>query len=169
MEIREEREGDCEGIQRVHLGAFEGDVEVRLVDLLRARGKAVVSLVAIVNAEVVGHVLFSQVTIDGCSSDARALGLAPVGVLPAFQRNGIGSRLIREGLSRCAAAGHDIIVLIGEPRYYARFGFQPAKPCGLDNEYGVSEEFMVLELAEGALDRTRGLVRYAPEFAEVSG
>ena len=168
MEIREEREGDREGIRQVHLGAFEGDVEMRLVDLLRARGKGVVSLVAVENAEVVGHVLFSQVTIDGCS-DARALGLAPVGVLPALQRNGIGTRLIHEGLSWCAAAGHDIVVLIGEPRYYARFGFQSAKPCGLDNEYGVSEEFMVLELEKGALDRTKGLVRYAPEFAEVSG
>ena len=167
MEIREEREGDREGIQRVHLCAFEGDVEMRLVDLLRERGKVVLSLVAVEKAEVVGHVLFSQVTIDGCG-DAHALGLAPVGVLPAFQHNGIGSRLIREGLSRCAAAGNDMVVLIGEPRYYARFGFRSAEPCGLDNEYGVRDEFMVLELKEGVLDRTSGLVRYAPEFAEVN-
>lgn len=168
MEIREERAGDRDAIRRVHLGAFGGDTEVRLVDLLRVRGKVVVSLVAVEASEVVGHVLFSSVTIDG-AGHARSLGLAPVGVLPAFQGGGIGSSLIREGLSRCSGAGYDLVVLVGDPRYYARFGFQSAKRYGLDNEYGVNEEFMVLELQNGALNRTQGLVRYAPEFAEVNG
>ena len=165
MEIREERAGDCEGIRRVHLAAFGGDGEARLVDLLRERGKAVISLVAVEANDVVGHVLFSPVTIDE-PGDAHPLGLAPVGVLPEFQRNGIGSSLVREGLSRCARAGYNLVVLVGAPRYYARFGFQAAKPYGLDNEYGINEEFMVHELQKGALDRTKGLVKYAREFAE---
>ena len=167
MEIREERAGDRQGIRRVHLEAFGGDVEARLVDLLRERGKSIVSLVAADAGDVLGHILFSLVTIDG-SASARPLGLAPVGVLPDFQRSGIGSSLIREGLQRCAAAGYGLVVLVGDPRYYARFGFQAAKPCGLDNEYGVDQEFMVLELHAGALDLTKGLVRYAPEFAEAT-
>ena len=157
MEIREEREGDCEAIRRVHRDAFGGDVEVRLVDLLRARGKAVVSLVAVDASDVVGHILFSPVTIDEAAK-ARPLGLAPLGVLPPFQRSGIGSSLIREGLTRCAHAGYDLVVLVGEPGYYARFGFQAAERCGLGNEYGVKDEFMVLELRKGSLDGVRGLV-----------
>jgi putative acetyltransferase len=166
MEIREERAGDEEAIRRVHRAAFAGDGEVRLVDLLRERGKAIVSLVAVEAGYVVGHVLFSPVTIDGAES-TRALGLAPVGVLPANQRAGIGTALIGEGLERCVRAGYDLVVLVGAPAYYTRFGFHAAKPHGLDNEYGVNEEFMVLELRERSLERARGLVRYAPEFAEV--
>jgi putative acetyltransferase len=166
MLIRKERLGDEEAIRRVHLEAFGGDVEARLVDLLRQRGKAITSLVADQHGQVVGHILFSSVTIDSAPG-CRALGLAPVGVRPANQRAGIGSRLVREGLLRCHDAGYDFVVLVGEPAYYARFGFRAAKPHGLDNEYGVNEEFMVLELRKGSLAAIAGLVRYAPEFAEL--
>ena len=114
---------------------------------------------------VVGHVLFSPVTVEG--TDGRALGLAPVGVLPQCQRRGIGTQLIREGLTRCDREGYELVVLIGAPEYYARFGFRNGRPLGLDNEYGVSDEFMVLELRKGSLEGVRGLVRYAREFAEV--
>ncbi len=166
MEIREERPGDQEAIRRVHRDAFGGDLEARLVDLLRERGKAVTSLVADDHGQIVGHILFSEVTIDAASG-CRALGLAPLGVLPANQHQGVGSSLVREGLTRCTDAGHDVVVLVGAPAYYARFGFHAAKARGLDNEYGVNDEFMVLELRTASLDRVRGLVRYAPEFAEV--
>ena len=166
MEIRDERAGDEDAIRRVRLDAFGGGLEARLVDLLRERGKAIVSLVAVEAGDVVGHVLFTRVTIDG-AEDASALGLAPVGVLPELQRTGIGSNLIRDGLRRCATAGYDLVVLVGAPAYYTRFGFHAAKQHGLDNEYGVNDEFMVVELREGALAGVRGLVRYAPEFAEV--
>ena len=80
---------------------------------------------------------------------------------------GIGTALVREGLTRSASAGYDLVVLVGAPAYYTRFGFHPAKPHGLDNEYGVTDEFMVLGLRERSLEGVRGLVRYAPEFAEV--
>jgi putative acetyltransferase len=166
MEVREERAGDEEAIRRVHCEAFGGDLEARLVDLLRLRGRVVISLVALAEGNIVGHVLLSPVTIDGNAS-TRALGLAPVGVLPQFQRAGIGSRLIADALKICNRDGYELVVLIGEPKYYARFGFRPAKPFGLDNEYGVNDEFMALELRAGSLDGLHGLVRYAPEFAEV--
>jgi len=126
----------------------------------------ITSLVADQHGQVVGHILFSRVTIDNAPG-CRALGLAPVGVRPANQRAGIGSRLIREGLLRCQDAGYDLVVLIGAPAYYARFGFHAAKPHGLDNEYGANDEFMVLELRKGSLAALAGLVRYAPEFAEL--
>jgi len=166
MEIRDERAGDEDAIRRVHRNAFGGDAEARLVDLLRARARVVVSLVALEDDHLVGHVLFSPVTIEG-AHDGRALGLAPVGVLPQCQRRGIGAHLIREGLTRCGRDGYELVVLIGAPEYYARFGFEAAKPLGLDNEYGVNDEFMVLELRKGSLEGVSGLVRYAREFAEV--
>jgi putative acetyltransferase len=165
-EIRAERAGDEDAIRRVHLDAFGGDFEARLVDLLRARGRAVTSLVAVEDGTLAGHIVFSPVTIDGRDT-CRALGLAPIGVLRRFQRRGIGSRLIREGLNQCSGTGHELVVLVGAPAYYTRFGFQRAKQFGLDNEYGVDEEFMALELRAGALEGIRGLVRYAREFAEV--
>lgn len=166
MLIRNERAGDEDAIRRVHLEAFGGDLEARLVDLLRQRGKAITSLVADHHGQVVGHILFSSVTIDNAPV-CRALGLAPVGVIPANQRAGVGSRLVREGLRRCQDAGYDLVVLVGAPDYYARFGFEAAKRHGLDNEYGANDEFMVLELRKGSLKAASGLVRYAPEFAEL--
>ena len=158
--------GDEAAIRRVHLDAFGGNVEARLVDLLRDHGRVVRSLVAVEDAGVIGHVAFSAVTI-GETDTQRALALGPVGVLPQFQRSGIGSSLIREGLSRCGRDGYNLVVLVGAPAYYTRFGFQRAKQFGLDNEYGVDAEFMVLELRAGSLETIRGLVRYAPEFSEV--
>jgi len=166
-QIRSERADDQDAIRRVHPDAFEGDAEARLVDLLRDKGRAVISLVAVEADAVVGHILFSPVTIGG-SPDGRALALAPVGVLKAFHGRGIGSSLIREGLKRCRSAGYELAVVLGGASHYQRFGFQTAKQHGLDNEYGVDDEFMVLELQEGGLDRAGGLVQYAPEFKDVS-
>jgi putative acetyltransferase len=95
------------------------------------------------------------------------VGLAPVAVLPEFQRQGIGSQLIRDGLERCKQAGYDAVVVLGDPAYYFRFGFTRAADSGLHNEYGVHDEFMVVALHEGALRGASGMVKYLPEFAEV--
>ena len=166
VQIRDEQPRDVASIQRVHREAFGGDVEVRLVDLLRERHKALVSLVAVMHSEVVGHILFSPVTIGDAGSSVRSAGLAPVAVLPDAQKTGIGSSLIREGLDRCRRIGYGVVVVLGDPAYYSRFGFRAATAVGLQNEYGVGDEFMVLELTDGAVDEVSGLVRYAPEFKE---
>ena len=102
--------------------------------------------------DVIGHVVFSPVTIAE-AGDARALGLGPVGVLPRYQRRGIGSDLIREALRRACVPATTSSCWLARRQYYARFGFERARPHGLDNEYGVDEEFMVLELREGSLER----------------
>jgi putative acetyltransferase len=164
--IRNEQDGDAEGIRQVHLQAFGGDVEARIVDLLRQRGHAVISLVHSLDDRIVGHVVFSPVSVAETAAGFRALGLGPVGVLPVCQRRGIGSALIRKGLQQCDAAGYDAVVLLGDPAYYARFGFKPAHAFGLENEWGVGDEFMVLRLREGALDEVQGLVRYGDEFRQ---
>ncbi|HET9831751.1 MAG TPA: N-acetyltransferase [Vicinamibacterales bacterium] len=166
VEIRAERTDDVVAIRDVNLHAFGGPGESRLVDALRAANKAVVSLVAEADGQVVGHILFSPVTITNCPLSFRGVGLAPMSVLPEFQSRGIGSRLVREGLAACKQAGYDIVVVLGHVGYYPRFGFARATDHGLENEYGAVDAFMVLELNKGALKTISGLVRFAPEFQE---
>ncbi len=167
IEIRSESPEDTAAIRRVVRREFDDRPnEPQLVDLLRAARKAVVSLVAIMNGQVVGHVLFSPVTLDPPPVGFNGVGLAPVAVAPEFQRQGIGSALIREGLDRCRQAGYEIVVVLGDPRYYSRFGFRRASDFGLGNDYDADEAFMALELKPGALGGVRERVKYAPEFKE---
>lgn len=118
------------------------------------------------DGEVVGHVLFSEVSLEPPAESFRAVGLAPLAVLPNHQRRGIGSRLIHDGLDACRNAGYDAVMVLGHSTYYPRFGFVRASDYGLDNEYGVDEAFMVMELVQGSLVGRSGMVRYAPEFGE---
>lgn len=137
-----------------------------MVEALHAADAAPVSLVAVdgSSGDVVGHVLFSPVEIDNGGSGIRVVGLAPVAVLPEYQRKGVGSRLIRAGLEACREAAYDAVVLLGEPSYYSKFGFRRARDYDLSNEYGVDHEFMVVKLRSGALAGSVGTVRYRPEF-----
>ena len=167
IEICTERQEDSAAIQEVHLKAFGGPTEAKLVRLICERKKALISLVALADDKVVGHILFSRVTIANAPETFNAVGLAPVAVLPEFQGKGIGSQLIRDGLQRCKQAGHDAVVLVGYPSYYSRFGFVRAADFSLQNEYGVHDEFMVLALRDGALKEVNGMVKYLPEFGEV--
>lgn len=160
--IRPEHPDDAAAIFAVHRAAFPTEDEARLVDALRVAGHAAISLVAEAEGQVVGHIVFSPVSVVG-AADKRGLGLAPVAVVPGHQRCGIGSALIREGLSSCCQAGYDFVVVLGHPEYYSRFGFRRASEVGLGNEYGADEAFMVLELAPGGLPPA-GLVEYGPEF-----
>jgi putative acetyltransferase len=146
--------------------AFRRPDEARLVDMIRASKKAVVSLVALDQTRIVGHILFSPVTVAEGPPDFRGVGLAPMSVLPEFQNQGIGSKLVRAGLDTCRRDGYNIVVVLGHTGYYPRFGFSRAKDYGLDNEYNATDPFMVLELQPGFLERIRGLVKYAPEFRE---
>ena len=167
VEIHTTRAEELTAVRHVHQQAFGGrSNEARLVDLLHAQNKAPISLVAARRGQVVAHVLFSPVWIEPPSPRLNAVGLAPVGVLPDYQRQGIGSRLIREGLRRCQEAGYEAVVVLGNPAYYSRFGFVRARGHGLDNDYYADEDFMVIELKPNALEGIRGTVKYQPEFAE---
>jgi putative acetyltransferase len=128
----------------------------------------VVSLVAEAAGAVVGHVLFSPVAVDPQPGPSLGVGLAPLAVVPGQQRRSIGSRLVASGLEACLRGGFGFAVVLGAPGYYHRFGFRRARAEGLCNEYGIDEEFMVLELRPGALTGVSGVVRYDPEFSAVA-
>jgi len=166
IEIRSERPEDALAVREVNERAFGRVAEARLVDMLRAANKALVSLVAIDQNRVVGHILFSAVTVAEAPENFRGIGLAPMSVLPEFQNRGIGSRLVREGLEACRRQGYDVVVVLGHIEFYPRFGFLRAKDYRLDNEYDAADSFMVMELRAGALGKIRGLVKYAPEFQD---
>lgn len=162
--VRPETPADGAAVRRLNELAFGRADEARLVDRLRDSGVLAVSLVAEVEGRVAGHIAFSPVTGLG----AKVLGLAPMAVAPKWQGQGIGSRLVREGLAACRRTGAELVVVLGHPGFYPRFGFVPAAPLGIGCEYAVpADAFMVTELVPGVLAGRRGVVRFRPEFAEV--
>jgi putative acetyltransferase len=168
MHIRQEADSDCDTIHQVNSIAFGRGAEADLVDALRESGALAVSLVAEWDGQVVGHAAFSPVRIEVAQDAHRSVGLAPVAVLPDFQRRGIAAALIRRGLAECAALGYSGAVVLGDPAYYGRFGFRPAANSGLRCEYDVpAEAFMALPLDESGFSGCSGLVRYDAAFANV--
>jgi len=166
--IRPETIEDQEGIREVNRLAFGSNREGSLVDSLRINARPFISLVAVVDDQVVGHISFSPVSIESPKGTFNAMGLAPMSVRPEYQNQGIGSQLVRAGLDQCARIGETNVVVLGHPRYYPRFGFVPASQKGLRSEYDVPDDtFMVLELAPGSLAGRTGLVKYRPDFSKV--
>ena len=165
IDILNEEDKHIDAVRDIVRAAFPTEAESKLVDALRANGKAVISLVAVSDEKVLGHILSSPVSTTP-SIEERGLGLAPVAVHPEAQSQGIGSQLIREGLRVCEESGFDYCVVLGGPKFYRRFGFEKASAHGLQNEYGVDEEFMVIRFGNGTplAAEPGALVKYAPEF-----
>lgn len=177
--IRTEQPGDEPAIRRVQLAAFPTPAESQLVDELRAAGRLTISLVAIVEGEIVGHIAFSPVTIETTAIETRTidanssasatshagLGLAPLAVMPAWQRHGIGTALGHAGMDACRRLRAAFVVVLGSTIYYARFGFAAAARWNLLDEYQGGPAFQAIELIAGVIPAEGGLVRYAPEFA----
>jgi putative acetyltransferase len=159
---RAEQPDDADGIRRVLTLAFPTAAEADLINDLRRNDRLSLSLVATINSEIVGQIAFSPVTIDGCEI---GWGLAPLAVAPAHQHYSIGSQLIRHGLEAARDRAVAAVVVLGDPAYYARFGFQPASRWGWTDEYGGGEAFQAIILQPGVAPATDGLVRYAPEFS----
>ena len=183
MIIRAEEERDRKAVFDVNALAFGRDNEARLVDALR-RSTAFVpglSLVALdrppgpeagspaePDPVVVGHVLFTRIAIREGSHSHDALALAPLAVRPSHQRRGFGAALVRQGLDDARRLGHRLVIVVGHPEYYPRFGFVPASPLGIRAPFDVrAEAFMALALQPGALRHVRGEVEYPSEFSQV--
>lgn len=167
IDIRAERPEDQVAVRAINLSAFDTAAEAKLVDALRAEARPVISLVAVLDDRVVGHIMFSPVTMPGHEA-LRLMGLAPMAVAPEHQNAGVGSALVRTGLERCAALGIGAVVVLGHPPFYPRFGFLPAMRFGIRSEHDVPPEvFMVVELQPGYLRGAAGTVRYHEAFKDL--
>ncbi len=164
--IRKETPQDIQGIRDVNERAFAQSTEADLVDRLRQTCPNAVSLVAAINNKVIGHILFTPVTIETKDKIITGMGLAPMAVLPEFQRRGIGSNLVKAGIAEMERRQEPFILVVGHPEYYPRFGFVPASRYSILSEYDnvPDEAFMILVLQEDTLQGISGIAKYRPEF-----
>lgn len=158
--IRDEESGDRSAVRTIVTAAFGQSAEADLVDRLRRDGDTAIALVATDGGTVVGHAVFSPM-----KAPFRSLALAPVAVIPSRQRQGIGRRLIRAGLERAARDGWEAVVVLGDPEYYRRFGFDPEPARGFASPYA-GPHLLILPLG-GPLPATSGRLVHAPAFAEL--
>ena len=168
VEIRPEGPADLPAIDEVNRVAFGRPDEARIVAALReAKGfDPALSLVAGASGRVVGHLLLTAVAVEGEGPARPVLALAPMAVLPGWQKRGIGSGLIRAGLEAARARGHRAVVVLGHPAYYPKFGFVPASAHGIRAPFPVPDEaFLVREVIPGGLAGLAGTVRYPPALS----
>jgi len=169
VEIREETPADIDAIRHVNLQSFVLPGEADLVDALRSGGFARVSLVAQLTqpkpseTRIVGHILLSEISIDTATEAVPALALAPVAVLPEYQRKGIGHRLVQQSLQLAREQGQHIVIVLGHPEYYPRFGFSAELAQPLKSPFS-GPPWMAIELTPGALKGVEGEVKYPPPF-----
>jgi len=167
MLIRAEKENDRDVVYAVNVSAFDTPSEANLVDVLREQASPIVSLVAESLGEVIGHIMFSPVSMPG-HLNVKLMGLGPMAVAPEHQRTGVGSALVRAGLDQCTELGIGAVVVLGHPKYYPRFGFSPSSRFGIDSEYEAPEDaFMVMELHAKILSGKTGKVKYHAAFSNV--
>lgn len=164
MVIRPEAPADAWAVRRVNVDAFEGPDEAAIVERLHMEGLVLVSLVAVAGGIVVGHILFSRLPVLVSGRSVDAVALAPMAVQPASQRRGIGSALVRAGVKRCRELDERLVVVVGHPAFYPRFGFSAGLATRLRAPFS-GESFMALELVPGAIEAfDGGHVRYPAAF-----
>ena len=164
MDIRDERPADVRSIRLVNRRAFGRDQEANIVDALRSNGATLLSMIAVDEDDVVGHVMYSPVTIG----ELTGAGLGPMAVVPEHQRQGLGSDLVTASLERLRRAACPFVVVVGHPGFYPRFGFKPASLYGISCEWPVPDEvFMINVLDPLHMPTVRGMARYRPEFSNV--
>ncbi|MFA5260987.1 MAG: N-acetyltransferase [Candidatus Omnitrophota bacterium] len=165
--VRGEQVQDISGIREVNQLAFGQEQEGRIVDVLRDSCRDILSLVAVYRDRIVGHVFFSPASISTKERMITGMGLAPMAVLPEFQRKGVGTTLVRTGIFSLRARTCPFIIVLGHPQYYPRFGFKKASIYHIQSEWDVPDEaFMIMILDDIAMKGVQGTVRYRPEFAE---
>ena len=169
IRIRKEQSEDIPVIRKVIKRAFGQPKEADVVDELRRNCNDLMSLVAVAKDQVVGHILFSPATIESEDRIVRGVGLAPMAVLPEYQRKEVGAELIKTGITRLESRGCPFVIVLGHAEYYPRFGFEPASRYCVRSEWEVPDDaFMILILNKSEMQGISGLARYRPEFAEAT-
>ena len=168
INIRIESRKDIHQVRLLNEQAFEQPAEANVVDKLRRNCPDYLSLVAEDGRNIVGHILFTQAVIEDTGGVIQGMGLAPMAVMPARQRQGIGSRLVKRGLEILREQGCPFVIVLGHPEYYPRFGFERASKYGLSSQWeGVPDEaFMVIVMDQAALTGISGVAKYRAEFDE---
>jgi putative acetyltransferase len=161
--VRRENADDVGAIRVVNEVAFGSSEEADLVDRLRKEGAVLASFVAECEGRVIGHIMFSRMLIEAADNSIPSVALAPLAVLPAHQRGGVGSRLVQFGLEWLRTRGERSVLVLGHPPYYQRFGFSTDRARALTSPFS-PDAFMALELMANALDGIRGTVRYPAAF-----
>jgi len=165
IKIRKELPADITAIRDLNKRAFEQDQEANIVDALRSNGAARLSLVATLNDRVVGHIMYSPLALG----QVAGAELGPMAVLPEYQRQGIGGKLVEAGNRQLKEDGCPFIVVVGHAAYYPRFGFKPARAQRITCEWEVPDDaFMLLVLDPEAMQGISGLAKYRHEFSTVS-
>lgn len=166
IEIREERPEDIAAIRDVNKRAFGQDQEGHIVDALRSNGAVLLSLIATLNGQVVGHIIYSPLTVG---DEVTGAALGPMAVVPEHQRQGLGGRLVEAGNRRMKDAGRPFIIVLGHADFYPRFGFTPACTRGIKCEWEVPDDvFMLLVLDETKMQGVSGPAKYREEFSTVA-
>jgi putative acetyltransferase len=168
IKIREEIFQDIDAIRTINEQAFGQPQEANIVDKLRANCDGLLSLVALLDEKIIGHILFSPVTIEGNHGFLKGMGLAPMAVLPEFQRQGVGSKLVQAGIEILRKSKCPFIIVLGHPEYYPRFGFEPASRYRIRSQWeGVPDPaFMILWLDRTMVNHVSGVAKYRDEFNE---
>ena len=173
MEIRRSTESDKADIENIHTRAFgekKGPEIALLVKGLLCDKTAMplLSLVAIENKELIGHILYTKAQVTQTDEPVSAQLLGPLAVLPDIQNTGVGGKLIKEGLNQLKESGVEIVFVLGHPDYYPRSGFEPAGVHGFEAPYHIPEEYagawMVQELHSGVIGRVIGKVQCCDVF-----
>jgi putative acetyltransferase len=163
MTVRRRLPADDDAIRRLNDGAFGGPAESKLVSDLRAADLAVIELVALLDGDIAGHILFSALSVRSDGRPVAALALAPMAVWPDHQRSGIGTALVRAGLEAAHGGKWHAVIVLGHPTYYPRFAFSAERARHLKAPFR-GDAFMALELEAGALDGAEVSVVYPPAF-----
>jgi putative acetyltransferase len=168
IKIRKEIFQDIDSIRAINEKAFGHPQEANIVDKLRANCDGLLSLVVLQDEKIIGHILFSPVTIEGSFGILKGMGLAPMAVLPELQRYGVGSELVKAGIEILRKSKCPFIIVLGHPEYYPRFGFERASLYGIKSQWqGVPDHaFMILWLDKTMMDHASGVARYRDEFNE---
>jgi putative acetyltransferase len=164
MDIRPSADDDLAAIREVHESAFGRALEADIAEALHDAGDERISLVATDADVVIGHVVLSA----GSLRDAEVLCLGPIGVLAGRQRAGVGAALMQTALAEAASSEAGLVVLLGHPSYYPRFGFEPAQPLGLECRWTSGPAWMALRLPRYD-PAVRGMVRFPPAFDADTG
>lgn len=166
--IRKEEGKDYSKVHEVNRLAFKQENESKLIEKIRKGENFIpdLSLVAEIDNKIVGHILFSKIKIVG-GSVFESLALAPMAVIPELQKQGIGGKLIKNGIEKAKELGFDSLIVLGHKDYYRKFGFQKASKWNIRSPFEVPDEaFMAIGLTEKALEGKAGTVKYPDEFME---